>query len=156
MLAEASTPASTACCAAGELAFAISAQNLAEQYQVMVAELNQAEAVLFAEAEANSGLWNTAEQQIQGLAGLQSAAQVATLATNIVIQNAELTEAEWDAAEAAMVNGIAEAELAIQSAEDVLAAEQAAFTEVACGGAEAEAEAEATEAEATEAETTEA
>lgn len=131
---EAEAPAND-CCSAGQQAFATSESTLAAEYAQMVSALDQAQAELQAQAEANQAAWVIAEQKIQTWSTMPSA-QLANQATKLVIAEANVTEAAFASAESTLAAEIANAENAIQLAEQVLSAEQAIF--VAEAGCNAE------------------
>ena len=142
-MAEPSTSSSNQCCAAGQQAFDTSESVLAAEFDNMVEALQDAQTALLAQAEANQAAWTIAEQQIQTWAGVPSA-QLANMAAQLMIAEGQLTETQFDAAEAALSAEIEQAQDAIGSAENLLSAEAEWFTaEAGCSQAEAEAEAEA-------------
>jgi hypothetical protein len=137
LTSQAEAPAANDCCAAGQAAFATSENVLAAEYAQMVTALDQATAELAAQAEANQVAWVIAEQTIQTWSSVPSA-QLANRAAMLVIAEANVTEAAFSSASSTLSAEIANAEVAIQLAENVLSAEQAVF--VATAGCNAEAE----------------
>lgn len=141
-LAEPTVSASTECCAAGQQAFDTSESVLAAEYNDMVEALQQAQAALAAQAEANQNAWTIAEQQIQTWAGVPSN-QLANMAAQLMIAEGQLSESQFEAAESALNAEIDQAQNAIGSAENVLLAESQWFAaEAGCAEAESGAETE--------------
>jgi hypothetical protein len=123
VLSQAEAPVSN-CCTVGLQAFAESEAFLAAEYAVAFGELAEAQSVLAAEAEVSLKGWIVAEAAIQRSLNSPNFKQIVP---NLVLAEANVTEAAFQSSEASLAAQIANAEHALGLAEAMLQAEAAVF-----------------------------